>query len=97
MIQVSANDGSFPYAGALEPRRLPGWQLAARVTDKDLAWRLFGKSYERNSSTIQPKKVGMFWKAFSKVQKALMDGRYVAAKNFQIKEKKFQEQHFACT
>ena len=28
----------FLYAGALEPRRLPGWQLAARVTDKDLAW-----------------------------------------------------------
>ena len=28
----------FLYVGALEPRRLPGWQLAARMADKDLTW-----------------------------------------------------------
>jgi len=31
--------------------------------------------------SIQPKKVGMFWKSFLKLLKALMDGRCVLAKN----------------
>ena len=45
--------------------------------------------------SIQPKKVGMFWKSFLKLLKALMDGRCCAGKKFQIKEEKPQEHHFA--
>jgi len=79
MIQVSANDGSFSLRPADSSRAdCRGWQLAARVTDKDLAWTLFGKSYERNSSTIQPKKVGMFLEGVLKAAESA-DGWQVCA------------------